>query len=111
VWQAGVAIQMSVDPFRVLTAQSTIHPDLEVKRPSTKAVTAAESIDEEQLARLLGLTNQPDTEASWDHESLKIEGRGLVIYRYEAARRAPATPPTDGREAPLQSGLPSAAKG
>ena len=107
VWQAGVAVQMKVDPFRVMVCQSTIHPDLEVKRPSTKAVTAAESIDEEQLARLLGLKDQPETESSWDPETLTIEGRGLVIYRYEAARRAPASPPRDGREAPLQSGLPT----
>jgi hypothetical protein len=107
VWQAGVAVQMKVDPFRVVVCQSTLHPDLEVKRPSAKAVTAAESIDEEQLARLLGLKDQPETESSWDPETLTIEGRGLVIYRYEAARRAPASPPTDGREAPLQSGLPT----
>jgi hypothetical protein len=107
VWQAGVAIQMQVDPFRVLTAQSSIHPDLEVERPSTKAVTAAQSIDEDELARLLGLTNQPDTEASWDRETLEIESRGLVIYRYEAARRAPATPPADGREQYLRSGPPT----
>jgi hypothetical protein len=107
VWQAGVAVQMKVDPFRVMVCQSTLHPDPEVKRPSTRAVTAAESIDEEQLAQLLGLKDQPESESSWDPESLTIEGRGLVIYRYEAARRASASSPRDAREAPLQSGLPA----
>jgi zinc metalloprotease ZmpB len=107
VWRVGVAIQMSVDPFRVLTTQSTIHPGLEVKRPSTKAVTAAQSIDEEQLAGLLGLNDQPKTTSSWDPETLEIESRGLVIYRYEAARRAPATSPADGGEQSLRSGRPT----
>ncbi len=107
VWQAGVAIQMKVDPFRVLVSQSTIHPDLDVKRPPAKAVTAAQSIDEEQLARLLGLADAPTTESSWDVKTLKIERRGLVIYRYEADRRAPAPPPTAEQRPPLHSGVPS----
>jgi zinc metalloprotease ZmpB len=107
VWHGGVVVQMQVDPFRVLASQSTIHPDLAVKRPPAKAVTAATSIDEEQLAGLLGLTDQPRTESSWDPETLEIEGRELVIYRYEAARRAPVTAPADGRRLPLQSGPPT----
>ena len=95
VWQAGVAVQMKVDPFRVLVTQSTIHPDLQVKHPSKKAVKGAESINEEELARLLGLHKQPKGGLNWDIETLKIERRGLVIYRYESAQRAPAPPPAD----------------
>ena len=107
VWQAGVAVQMKVDPFRVMVSQSTIHPDLAVKRPPAKAVTAAKSIDEEQLARLLGLTDQPQAESGWDRGTLKIERRGLVIYRYEAAGRASAPPPAAEHRAPFQSGVPT----
>ena len=107
VWQAGVAVQMKVDPFRVTVSQSTVHPDLEVKRPPAKAVTAAKSIDEKQLARLLGLTDQPKTESGWDPETLKIERRGLVIYRHESARRASAPPPAAEHRAPFQSGVPT----
>jgi len=56
VWQAGIAVQMLLDPPRILSAQSTRHPDFEVTRPSDEAVKHAESIDEKERARLLGLT-------------------------------------------------------
>jgi hypothetical protein len=104
VWQAGVAIQMKGNPFRILSSQSTIHPDLDVKRPSDEAVKRAESTSEAQLARLLGLTRQTNASPKWDRASLKIEGRQLIIYQYESAERAPVqrppTPPIEkaGRE-------------
>ena len=112
VWKAGVAVQMKVDPFRVLVAQSTIHPDLEVKRPSKKALKAAESVNEEALARLLGLHNQPKEGRRWDPATLRIEKHGVVIYRYESARRNPAATVPDAEgygkepEAHFGSGLP-----
>src|SRR6266567_5848496 len=99
VWQAGVAVQMKQNPFRIISAQSTSHLDLNVTRPSRDAVKRAESIHEEALAPLLGLENQSKTRTRWDRASLQIEGRQLVIYRYESAKRVPETPPVRGETA------------
>lgn len=99
VWQAGVAVQMKLNPFRVISAQSTRHPDLNVTPPPREAVKRAGSINEEELAPLLGLENQSKTRARWDRASLKIEGRQLVIYRYESAKRMPEAPPVRGETA------------
>jgi hypothetical protein len=95
IWQAGVAVQMKLNPFRFLSSQSTMHPDLNVRRPSSEAIKHAESINEEELMRQLGLESQPDTR-SWDRDSLKIERRQLVIYQYESAKRVPPKPPVIG---------------
>jgi zinc metalloprotease ZmpB len=114
VWRAGVAIQVKSNPFQVLGAQSTMHADLEVKRPSRQAARRAESIKEEELAAQLGLRNGAQDEYGWDHNSLKIEGRSLVIYRYESAKRAPPdlrSSPVEAVEPahhqPLASGVPT----
>ncbi|HYX50826.1 MAG TPA: hypothetical protein VE843_13840, partial [Ktedonobacteraceae bacterium] len=96
VWQAGVAVQMKLNPFRVISAQSTRHPDLNVTPPSRDAVKRTASLNEEELARLLGLENQSKTRSNWDRASLKIEGHRLVIYRYESAKRVPEVPPARG---------------
>jgi hypothetical protein len=110
VWQAGIAVQMKVNPFRVLSAQSTIHPGLEVKRPSATKVKQAESIDEAELARLLGLSKQTKGPFIPDSASLKIEGHRLVIYRYESSKRVvptgPVQQPTDKKRNNKQEGEP-----
>ncbi len=99
VWQAGVAVQIKLNPTRIISAQSTIHPDLSVKSPSSEAIKHAEAISEDELASLLGLENQSRASLSWDRTSLKIEGRQLVIYRYESAKRIPEVPPTGDERA------------
>src|SRR5438552_13394635 len=91
-WEAGVAVNMKLNPFRILSSQSTRHPDLKVKAHSKNKVKQAESLTEEELARLLGLQRKPIGGFAADRRSLKIEGRSLFIYRYEAAKRTPATP-------------------
>ncbi len=96
VWQAGVAVHMKLNPFRIISAQSTIHPDLDVTPPSRDAIKRAEAISEEELAPLLGLENQSNTGSHWDRASLKVEGQQLVIYRYESTKRVPEAPPTHG---------------
>lgn len=55
VWQAGVAVHIKVKPLSVLGSQSTMHPHLEVKKPSRQAARRAESLKEKELAELLGL--------------------------------------------------------
>jgi zinc metalloprotease ZmpB len=93
VWEAGVAVQIKLNPFRILSSQSTRHPDLKVKAPSRNKVKQAESMTEAELARLLGLQSKSRGGFVADRKSLKIESRGLFIYRYESAKRVPATPP------------------
>jgi zinc metalloprotease ZmpB len=92
VWRAGIAVHVKLNPFRVLGAQSTMHADLEVKRPSRQAAKRAESISEEEFASQLGLRNEVEDAYGWDRDCLKIEGRSLVIYRYESAKRSPPVP-------------------
>jgi len=92
VWQSGIAVQMKVNPFRVLSSQSTLQPDLEVKPPDKRRTKQAKEMKEEELDALLGLSKQGKRPAVADRASLRIERRGLVIYRYEADRRVPPQP-------------------
>lgn len=84
VWEASVAVYVKSNPYRVVAASSTRHPDITVKRPPEKALERFKDIDEETLASLLGL--KPGSKAA---KSLKITGSRLVVYQYEAAKRLP----------------------
>jgi hypothetical protein len=84
VWHGGVSVQMRNGPYRVVSAQSTRHPDVDVKRPSDEALSRAQKINPTTLARILGLRPRQTT---YDRRSLAIERVDLVIYRYRAARR------------------------
>lgn len=89
VWEASVAVHLKQDPYRVVAASSTRHPDLTVKRPPETALKKAKDIDEPTLADLLGLSAKAG-------KSLKITGTRLVVYQYEAAKRQPeAEPPAE----------------
>jgi hypothetical protein len=84
VWEASVAVHVKHEPYRVVAASSTRHPDLTVKRPPEAALRRFKQIDEQTLAPLLGL--KP---GSRDSKSLRITGTRLVVYQYEAAKRLP----------------------
>ena len=84
VWEASVAVHVKHDPYRVVAASSTRHPELTAKRPPARALERFKEIDEPTLASLLGL--KPGSKAA---KSLKITGRRLVVYQYEAAKRQP----------------------
>ena len=89
VWEASVAVHLKQDPYRVVAASSTRHPDLTAKPPSEAALKKFKDIDETTLADLLGLSARAG-------KSLKITGTRLVIYQYEAAKRQPeAEPPSE----------------
>ena len=79
-----MAVHVKHDPYRVVAASSTRHPDLTVKRPPPKALSRFKEIDEPTLASLLGL--KPGSKQA---KSLKITDRRLVVYQYEAAKRQP----------------------
>lgn len=60
VWEAGVAIQMKLGPFHILSAQSTRHADLKVEAPSRSKAKKAKSLTEAELA--LAATAKPGSE-------------------------------------------------
>lgn len=108
VWQAGISVQMRQNPFRVLTSQSTLHPDLEVTQPTADEVKRAEAITEQELGRLLGLNNPPVEPFVPDAKALRIEKKTLVIYQYQSAKRVVANPPPrDTHAAGFVSQLPT----
>ncbi len=84
VWEAGLAVQIKANPFRIISAQSTAHADLSVKRPSDEALGHLRGLDERGLAHSLGVS---DDDAHFHRKSLKIERRRLFVYRYEASQR------------------------
>src|SRR6266566_5290434 len=93
VFEAGVAVQMKTAPFRVLSSQSTQHPDIHVDRPTADAVKRAESLQAAQLARALGLNSRDTGPERPDRKSLVIERRQLIVYRYEADKVQRDGPP------------------
>jgi hypothetical protein len=84
VWAAGLSVQLRQDPFRVISAQSTVHTDVRVAAPSEETINRLVGLDEQALARSLGLSEQ---EERFDRASLAIERRELYVYRYEADQR------------------------
>lgn len=93
VWEAGVAVQMSTSPYRVLCAQSTQHTDVRVKTPREAALRRAESLTTAQLAKALGLPAR-DGGVQPSSKALEIEGRELVVYRYESDKVQRDGPPS-----------------
>jgi len=82
IWQAGLAVQIQTDPLRVLSSQSSRHPQVSVDPPSAAAVKRAEAIDEEELAARLGIGDHLAAKSA-RNKALTIQRRQLVIYRYE----------------------------
>jgi hypothetical protein len=92
VWQAGIAVQMQTDPFRVLVSQSTRHPDLAVNKPAADKVKLALAMTEQGLGRILGLDSPPLQPFVPDRQGLHIENKTLIIYQYKSANRVVANP-------------------
>jgi hypothetical protein len=86
IWEAGLAVHMKHDPFRIVSAQSTSHSDLEVKKPTANALSQLEKLDDAQLLPLLGLSSR---QKEWDLKSFKIQSQRLIIYRYKSVKRLP----------------------
>jgi zinc metalloprotease ZmpB len=82
IWQAGLAVQIQTDPFRVLSSQSSRHPEVSVTPPSAAALKRAEEIDDEELATKLGVAGELGARAARS-KALTIQDRKLVIYQYE----------------------------
>ncbi|MDQ1485808.1 MAG: zinc metalloprotease ZmpB, partial [Actinomycetota bacterium] len=84
---------MKTSPFRVLSSQSTQHPDVRVDRPNPDVVKRAEALDAGQLTRGLGLSPVEGPEQP-ERYAVVIERRRLVVYRYEADRVQRDGPPS-----------------
>jgi zinc metalloprotease ZmpB len=82
IWEAGVTVQIQTAPFRVLSSQSSRHPDVRVEPPKPAAVKRAQSLDEAELAVRLGIADSAQTKAARSKE-LAIQRRQLVVYQYE----------------------------
>jgi hypothetical protein len=90
VFEAGVAVQMKTAPFRVLSSQSTQHPEIHVDHPTAAALKRAQALNAAQLARALGLQTR---NGKVEGKAPEIERRQLVIYKYEAHRVQRDAPP------------------
>jgi zinc metalloprotease ZmpB len=98
VWHGGVSIQMKNGPYRVVSAQSTRHADLDMKPPTQALQNRLMKLSKSTLATQLGLT---DKVKDFDRKSLAIEKIRLDIYRYAAAKRVISPPePSESLVAP-----------
>jgi len=93
VFEAGVAVQLTSAPFRVLSVQSTAHPGVKVKRPSAAAIKKARSLTATQLTSALGLRPREANGRRADRRALEIERKQLVVYRYESDQVQRDAPP------------------
>jgi zinc metalloprotease ZmpB len=84
VWEAGLAVRMQQAPFRIGGAQSTGHPDLQVTKPSAKALARLKKLNAQTLAKLLGIAGK---RTEFNARSLKVLHQRLMIYRYEKSQR------------------------
>jgi zinc metalloprotease ZmpB len=46
VWEAGLAVQMKLNPFRIISAQSTAHADVSAERPANSALRHLSNLNE-----------------------------------------------------------------
>lgn len=90
VREAGLTIHMRRDPLQILSAQSTLHTDVDVTPPEERAVTRLQRLNAKTLARHLGIDADP---RGFEAGSLRINSLRLIIYRYDESRRQPREEP------------------
>ncbi len=84
IWDAGLAVQVKPNPYRITSAESTAHVEVSADKPSPAALARLGKLNEETLAQSLGLT--PGIKG-FERSSLRIERQKLYVYRYEADQR------------------------
>ena len=97
VWEAGLAVQVLENPYRVVSAQSTLHHDLRADFPKKAAIDRLERLNEETLAGCLGLPKK-NKDKHFHRSSLKIERTEWYIYRYDSAQRVRLSEPLSGEQ-------------
>lgn len=100
VFEAGVAVQLQTNPFRIVSTQSTQHPDIQVAEPDPKTIKRALAVTVAQLAQSLGFGAGDGAEGLPTRKSLSIQARTLVVYQYDPDKRQrdafPEEPPVIG---------------
>ena len=81
VWQSGLTVKMAGHPYRVVSSQSTVQPEIEVNPPEPDAPYLPESLDAAALAKLLAVEggSQPT-----------VHRTRLWVYRYDQDDRGNA---------------------
>jgi len=85
VWHSGVAIHMKTRPYRIVSAQSSRHADLDVERPAANVLARLKTIAPATLREQLGIAA---ADRHFDPATLEIDEVKLIIYRYKAGKRA-----------------------
>jgi hypothetical protein len=86
VWHAGLAVNLLEQPLRVVSAQSTSHPEVHVEAlPTDRELSKLEQLKPKALAPKLGLAKAGGELLP---ESLEIEHRRLIVYRYDSDARS-----------------------
>ena len=84
IWEAGLAVHMKHEPFRIVGAQSTRHAKIKITKPSAKSVARLKKLDPPTLAKLVGMAGNKTV---FDAKSVRVLHRRLMIYRHESSRR------------------------
>ncbi|HEY3528833.1 MAG TPA: hypothetical protein VGK78_06760 [Nocardioides sp.] len=87
VFEAGVAVQLTSAPFRVVSSQSTQHEDVNVAQPDPKKVKRALALTGPQLSQVLGIPAQDGGERQPVRRSIAIDRRTLVVHRFDPQHR------------------------
>ena len=98
VWNSGVTVRVQLDPMRVTGMLNAMQYDVEVESPGADGLLPG-NIDSEVLARCLGLTQGP--------EPPPINGKRLLIYRYDPEERLDPAAVADGEAKPFQQAPPA----
>src|SRR5579864_7283164 len=84
IWEAGLAVHMKHGPFRIVGSQATRHAEIQITKPSAKAVVRLKKLNAQSLAKLLGIAGN---KTAFDAKSLRVLHQRLMIYRYEKSKR------------------------
>lgn len=92
VFEAGLAVTMKSEPYRVIRVQSTLHRKISPRLPSADAVRRFRELPVTELRRVLNLDAALKPArgleiAMFDGRTVRIRNTRFMIYRYDAERR------------------------
>lgn len=86
VWRSGLAVKMVGPPYRVVSSQSTVDPQVQVEAPPPDAEFAPDRLDPATLSHLLGVEGG---------ELPTINAKRLLVYRFDPEDRGDALGPQE----------------
>lgn len=114
VWEAGLAVHIKHNPYRVISSTSTAHRDIEVAKPSVRVIRRFRKVNPKELQQILQLVSREEKE-EYDFESFRVNRTRFIIYRYDSVKRLPESHQSAGekdeafRHEPLTIPLPPVA--